>query len=177
MAAYGYSYVSEQGFVAFQDAIDSGAWRDLEIKPFRVDEPIPKKGGLLSAPKNVTWKLSIAWALAELTQAIGTVTSDEMLKLDQAWDASQRRLSLQVSLGEESESPEERDAAGRVRAALLSGAGLSQTSLSWDKQVDYGRNQVRLATSQPLSSDVELLGLRAVLEDVKSKTNALAVGL
>lgn len=177
MAAYGYSYVAQEGFVAFRGELNGGAWGAIDIQPFRLDDAKPAGLSVLDAPRRVAWKLCLGWAIALLTDEAGTVTADEQASADVAWDLSERRLSLQVAVHEASEDPAEVAAAGRIRSALLSGSGTAQTVLAWEKEVDYGRNQVTLATTAPLAADIKLLKLEPFIEDVSKKTEALAAAI
>ena len=105
------------------------------------------------------------------------MTADEVTMLDQAWDGSERRLNLQVAVHEASEDSAVAAAAIRVRSALLRGAGTGQIVLTWDKEVDFGRNQVALAKTEPLSVDIDLLNLEPFINDISEKSEALAAGI
>ena len=177
MAAYGYSYVAREGYVAFVDELNGGAWGKIDIQPFRLDQPKPEQQSVLDASRLVGWKLCLGWAITNLTDQVGTVTPDELTSLDQAWDGSERRLNLQVAVHEASEDSAVAAAATRVRNALLSGAGTAQTVLAWEKEVDFGRNQVALANTAPLSADIKLLNLQPFVHDISEKSEALAAGI
>ena len=67
-------------------------------------------------------------------------------------------------------------AAGRIRTALLDGAGTSQTQLDLDKEYDFGMKQVRLAEEKSLAADLKLTGLASMLDRIQEATVALGVG-
>lgn len=69
---------------------------------------------------------------------------------DAEWDSAQRALNLCLATAAEHKDPAVREAAGRLRGALLKGAGTEQTTLSYDEEVDYGRQQLLRAAKDPL---------------------------
>ena len=175
MAGHGYGYVLEEGLVAFRKELDSGEWGKIDIAPFRMDEPT--SAVLLDATPKVAWKLALGWSIEKLARVLRTLTADELSNLDQAWDSTERRFHFQVAVHEDSEDETQAAAAGRLRTALLSGAGTAQTVLPWEKEVDFGRKQVKLASEAPLSDDVALLGLEPFIDDISAKTEAMAKAL
>ncbi len=94
---------------------------------------------------------------------------------DAEWDSAQRALNLCLATAAEHKDPAVREAAGRLRGALLKGAGTEQTTLSYDEEVDYGRQQLLRAAKDPLAADAKKIpGLRDHLARIDEATEALA---
>lgn len=174
MATYGYRNVPDRGFVAFESELDEGAWKAVDVK--KTEEAGKKSAAsLLTAPQPVIWKLRLRWGIAGVTSALGAVSVAE---LDSAWDAAQRRLFHRIAAGVDDKNRDVRRAADRLRAQLLSGIGTAQTTLDYNAEVDFGRQQLALAQPPgPLSADAKKLKLDDVLRDVAATTQALATGL
>jgi hypothetical protein len=178
MARYGYGYVTDKGFASFARELSEGAWKDVLIKKHDTEaEPPIAKGSLKEAALPVVWKLRATWEVRALLRAMGTATADDLVKLDGEWDSSQRALNLALLSEAEHKDVEHREAAERLRTALLMGGGTGQTQLSYEKEVDFGTAQTDLASKAPLSADVKKVGIAAHLKRVREATEALAVGL
>jgi len=173
MAGYGYSFVTDKGFVAFTHELDKGAWKGVSINKYDTPGSMAK-AVLADAPLIVAWKLRATWGIRALA---ATANAEALAPLDAEWDSAQRALNLAVATGEEHKKPEHKAAAGRVRAALLSGNGTAQTVLSYDQEVDFGQNQLDLAAKKSLAADVKLLGLGDHLKRIREATDALAKAL
>jgi hypothetical protein len=76
MTRYGYSYVSDKGFVAFAHDLNEGAWKDVSIKKYDVSDRMPALS-LLEAPRPVVWKLRATWAIATLRELLGKCSIDK----------------------------------------------------------------------------------------------------
>lgn len=130
----------------------------------------------LQVPRDIAWKLRATWAIATLRDALGA--SPEVLAgLDGRWDSAQRKFNHILGAAAEDDSAAVREAAQRCRGALLEGNGVAQTIRTYDKEVDFGRNQVALMSSGPLVADVTLLGLAAIRDEISQTTEALAQGI
>jgi hypothetical protein len=70
MAGYGYSNVTDKGFLAFARELDEGAWKAVSIKKYDADGAIAKSP-LADAPLAVVWKVRATWGLQALKQARG----------------------------------------------------------------------------------------------------------
>jgi hypothetical protein len=173
MSGYGYSFVTDKGFLAFARELEQGAWRPISLKKYDNPDAL-SKAPLADAPLAVAWKLRATWGIRALSAAVGT---DILIELDQEWDSAQRALSYAVSAAEEHKKKDIRRAAARVRAALLSGAGTAQTQLALEQEVDFGRNQHDLASKKPLADDVIAIGASEHLARIHEATEALAKGL
>lgn len=175
MTRHGYGYVSEKGYMAFTHDLGEGAWAAISITAYdNPEHTLPANP--FSVPPDIAWKLRAAWAIAVLRDALGA--SPEVLAgLDARWDASQRKLFHLLGAAESDQSKAIQDAAKRLKGALLSGNGTEQTTLSYDEEVDYGRNQVALMSSGPLVADVTLLGLAAMRDQISQDTEALGQGI
>ena len=172
MTAYGYSYVSDKAFVAFSHDMQEGPWKGVSIAKYDTPDQILAPSAF-DAPLSVLWKLRIAWVLAALKQALGSVKLDQ---LDGAWDSVQRRIHHRLAENEESREPEIREAAGRLRARLLDGGTTGQTMLGYDEEVDFGRQQVEIAKEAQVASDIKKLKLGDLLAEIAGTTEALAKG-
>jgi hypothetical protein len=177
MAGKGYSFVPEKGFIAIVRDLSEGAWKDVALKKY--DAPDRKLDGklLMSAPRPVVWKLMLMWAVGDLQLALGMGLAELLDRLDVDWDRVERRFHFAVAGAEEHDDPAHREAAGRVRAMMLMGNGTAQTNLGYDEEVDFGRQQVLLASKAPLSDDIKRLGLGGHVADIDNATEALAAGL
>jgi hypothetical protein len=176
MTRYGYGYVPEKGFISFLSDLSEGVWNDISIKPY--DHPEQKLAPTLlqgSSPP-LRWKLRATWAITTLRDAVGAGPA-VLDQLDVDWDSTQRKLHFILGGAGEDKNPSRRDAAERLRGALLLGNGTAQTLLSWDEEVDFGRQQLALTAEGPLADDSRRLGLHAVLKEVEETTEALARGL
>jgi hypothetical protein len=175
MTRYGYGYVPDKGFVSLLNDLSEGAWKDIPFKKY--DNPDQQlTPALVEGPLLIFWKLRASWAIATLREALGA-GSAILDQLDADWDSTQRKLNFTLGSAGEDEDPEKRDAAERLRGALLLGNGTAQTKLSWEEEVDFGRQQVTLTNAGPLADDARLIGLQPTLKAVAKTTEALAEGL
>ena len=175
MARYGYSYVTDKGFSAFARELDAGVWQDVSIDKYDVDDRKPS-ASLLSAPRVVTWKLRLIWAIRDLDDALG-VSPEKLKQLDDEWDASQRALHLYLASEAEHRDPERKGAAERLRGSLLAGAGTEQTTYGYEEEVDFGYQQIARVKKAPLEADASRVGLAAYVTRVEEATDALAKGI
>lgn len=98
--------------------------------------------------------------------------------LDNQWDPTQKRFFGLISLGRLSSNPTERDAADRLHSKMLLGrSGEGQTRLSYQQEVDFGRNQIRLANETQAADDITLLGLGNVITQIATATENLALAI
>ncbi|WP_437951744.1 hypothetical protein WME98_13815 [Sorangium sp. So ce296] len=176
MASYGYSFVTDKAFSAFSRDLEQGAWKSVSIAKYDVPNRVPT-ALLLEAPKPVIWKARALWSIATLDEALGVASAAALAELDTEWDAAQRALHLFLASAAESKDPAQRDAAVRLRGALLAGAGTEQTRYTYDAEVDYGWHQVAVAGKAPLAADVKKVGAGPHLRRVEEATEALAKGL
>ncbi len=173
MAGLGYGNVNDRAFVAFADELEEGAWKDVVTKKY--EEPGKESAAaLLAAPQPVVWKLRLRFGIGAVIAALG---APALASLDNAWDASQRRLFHRIATGMDDKDRAVRDAADRLAARLLLGTGTAQTQLDYDGEVDFGRNQIALTQSGALAADVKKVKLDDALADVKKATEDLADGL
>jgi hypothetical protein len=172
MAGYGYGYVGTDGFLAFRAELEHDAWKSVVTKKHHPD----KSGdGLIDAPSPTQWKVRLLQALDALEQSVGQGNGNKLL--DDEWDRCQKRLDLRSNFDLADPLPARRAAADRVRQALLAGNGTAQTSLDYDKEVDFGEKQALLAGKQPLAADIKLLGYESLLADIARATQDLAQGI
>ncbi len=174
MGGHGFGNVADRAFVAFNHELEEGAWNEVVTK----DHEDPAKQNatlLLMAPRPVVWKIRLRWGIAGVLAALG---APSLVKLDDAWDASQRRLFHHTAIGVDSDNAGVRSAADRLRNKLLDGTGIGQTQLSYDSEVDFGRNQIALTQEgAPYAADAKKAKLTDALADVHKTTEALAQAL
>lgn len=172
---YGYGNVSEKGYMAFTHDLSEGAWASVDISTYDNPERL-LPADPLQVPRDIELKLRATWAIATLRDALGA--SPEVLAgLDGRWDATQRKFNHILGAAAEDNNAAVREAAQRCRGALLEGNGIAQTIRTYDKEVDFGRNQVALMSSGPLVADVTLLDLAAIRAEIHQATEALAQGI
>ncbi|WP_437525995.1 hypothetical protein WME79_40115 [Sorangium sp. So ce726] len=176
MAAHGYSFVTDKAFSAFARDLEHGAWKGVLIGRYDVPSRVPT-ALLFEAPRPVVWKLRALWSIAALDEALGVASAAALAELDAEWDAAQRALHLLLASAAEGRDPAHRDAAIRLRSALLAGAGTEQTQYGYDAEVDFGWHQVAIASKAPRSADVKKVGAGAYLKRIEEATTALARGL
>jgi hypothetical protein len=149
---------------------------NLESIPWtEIPAPDPSKP-LTEAPTVVVLKHRLDRAVRGVLAAMGV--SNQVLLADQEWDRCQTWLNARVSFDENDSNPERRVAAGRVRAALLTGNGTAQNALAPDLEVDYGGAQVNpCKAGTPLLPDIQALGYQPLIDDIRVASNALAVAV
>jgi hypothetical protein len=173
MAGNGYGNVVDTGFLSFAGALEEGAWKDISIKKHDSEEMLASTP-LVTTPVAVKWKLTSAWGIRALVAAMSVGNTAD---LDKEWDAAQRAFAAGVASEEDHQDPAYRAAAGRIRTALLSGAGTIQTQSDLDKEVDFGQKQLLLAEQKDLAADLKLTGLGPRLERIRAATLALGKGI
>jgi hypothetical protein len=169
----GYGYVEEKGFVSFSGAFEDGHWKSIDIQPYDSEEMIAK-APFATTPVVVQWKLSGTWGIRTLVRSMSVGNNAE---LDSEWDASQRSFAAGVAAEEDHKDPAHRAAAGRIRTALLSGAGTSQTILELDGEFEFGKQQLVLAEEKALAADLKLTDLGPKLDRIREATLALGEGI
>jgi hypothetical protein len=173
MAKNGYGLVEDKGFLSFGGALEEGAWESVQIKKYDNEEMIAASP-LASLPSAVFLKLQATWGIRALVKAMSVGNTVE---LDKEWDSAQRSFSSGVASEEDHKDAAHRAAAGRIRTALLDGAGTSQTQLDLDKEYDFGMKQLRLAEEKSLAADLKLTGLTSMLDRIQEATVALGEGI
>lgn len=169
----GYGYVEEKGFVSFSSAFGEGGWQGIDIQPYDSEEMIAK-APFVTTPVAVQWKLSGTWGIRTLVRSMSVGNNAE---LDSEWDAAERSFAAGVAAEEDHKDPAHRAAAGRIRTALLSGAGTSQTILELDGEFEFGKQQLVLAEEKALAEDLKLTDLGPKLDRIREATVALGEGI
>lgn len=174
MASFGYGNIPARGFVSFERELDEAPWKEIATKKYE-EAAKDDASTLLDAPQLVIFKLRLRFGIAQVIAALGATP---LTKLDQSWDATQRRLFHRIAVHVDDDDPAMRACADRLFAQLLSGTGTAQTKLDYDDEVDFGRNQIALTREGgALAADVKKLKLGDVLAEVATTTEALAKGL
>ncbi len=160
-----YWNVSDKGYASFLTHLENAPWAEIPV-------PDPSRP-LAEAPTVIALKHRLDRAVRGVLAAMGV--SNKVLVADQEWDRCQTRLNARVAFDENDADPERRAAAGRVRAALLSGGGTGQNALAPDLEVDFGGAQVnQCKEGTPLYADIQRLGYQPLIHDIRAATDALA---
>lgn len=168
-----FSQVEDKGFIAFGENIDQSAWEQVDAEAYISGaKPIKRDD-----PKDVTWKVRLMWAISAVVTSLGLTSTQEVRRAEGEWDSAQQRLHLKTDFDALDRDPAIREAAQRVRAALLLGDGLAQTNLPWAEEVEFGLTQLRLAGEPTLAPDITALKLQPLLDDIRATTAALAAAL
>jgi hypothetical protein len=163
-----YWSVSDKGYASFLTNLENAPWTEIPAP----DPSIP----LAQAPTLVGLKHRLGRGVGCVLAAMGV--SNKVLVADQDWDRCQTRLNARVSFDECDTDPKRRLAAGRVRAALLSGNGTAQNALAPDLEVDFGGAQVnQCKQGTPLHADIQALGYQPLIDDIRVATEALAAAV
>lgn len=170
---HGYGSVTDKGFTAFLTDLEQGGWGDVPVDTYKSAEG-QQLAGLAKLPADVGCKLSIVWAVQELQAALSTADPSLLAAADKEWDSAQRALYHQLNAGAEDKEPSTREAAGRLQKALLAGDGKAQTQLSYEQEVDFGRQQVSLSKQGELAEAAGKVGLAGQLARIDEATEALA---
>lgn len=163
-----YWNVSDKGFASFFTNLESAPWTEIPA-------PDPAKP-LSEQPAIVVLKNRLDRSVRNVLAAMGV--SNKVLVADQEWDRCQTRLAARVAFDENDADPARRAAAGRVRAALLTGSGTAQNALAPDLEVDFAGAQVN--QSKPgtsLHPDIQALGYQPLIDDIRAATEVLAVAV
>jgi hypothetical protein len=174
MTTYGYSFVSDSGLTAFPQDLDNSVWREVPALSFGDGDP--QGVTLLSAPLSSALKWAVLNAIDSLAQAIARAPSSSTVA-DEGFDRQQRIFDASLNLALLSDDPAEVAAAQRLKAALTLGSGTAQTALSYQGEVDFGRDQARLAAQPAIAADLTTLHLTERLALIQAATERLALTL
>jgi hypothetical protein len=123
----------------------------------------------------VFFKLRLSWAIGALEDArVGASSAKEF---DRDWDGSQKRFRALLDVAAADRDVGKREAAARLQKTMLMGAGEAQTQLGYQQEVDFGRQQVKLASTGQAAADIALLGLGDAIDDIRQTTDALATAV
>jgi hypothetical protein len=172
MASKSFGNVDDKAFVTLGVALEEGAWKDISIKKHD-SEAMVALSPFANLPLASKWKLHGTWGVRRLVAALSVGNNVE---LDSEWDASQRSFASGVASEEDHQDPAHRAAAGRLRTALLDGAGTAQTQLDLDGEVEFGKKQLRLVEEKALAADLHLTGLGPKMDRIREATAALDAG-
>lgn len=174
MTTFGYSFASDRGLIAFPQDLANSAWRDVPALP--VGDLDALGDALLSAPFTSALLWMVQTSIHHLAQAVERAPSAASVA-DDGFDHRQRAFDASLDLALLSDDPAEVAAAQRLKDALTLGGGTAQTALSYQDEVDFGRDQVRRAQQPPLSDDVAALNLTRRVADIHAATERLALTL
>lgn len=175
MADVSFIHVPAEGFTSFGMQLDRDVWGSIDISPYLgADGRLLKPLG--QAPAFVVYKVQLTSAMRSV---LGVAGSTAVAKgCDEAWDMTQKRFSGLIAIARLSANPDEKAAAERLHAALLQGeGGQGQTQLKYHEEIDYGRNQVKLALEPWCAADLTRLGLQSEMAAIASTTEDLAAAM
>ncbi len=167
MSQLSFAYVPQSGFAAFHSTMTSSVWSLIDSSAY-ADPSKP----LWDAPPLVMAKTRIQRTIHRLLVAMAGAGGAK--GCDRAWDGCQKQLNGLLGVYAASNEMAKRDAAKRLQNTLLLGAGVAQTLLRYQEEVDFGRKQVAMAATGQGAADVALLGLGPMMNEIALATEALA---
>lgn len=171
MSQLSFSNVPMMGFSSYYSDLASGSWNAIDVSGYEG----PGGTSLWAASPLVMVKMRLKREVSQLLQSIEGAGGAK--GCDRAWDSCQKQLCGLLGVAAESNDLAKREAANRLQKMLLLGAGMGQTRLKYQEEVDYGRKQVALVSQGQAAADVALLGLGAMLGDIALATEALALAI
>jgi hypothetical protein len=173
MSRYGYSWVTNEGLLAFEDVLTHDqTWKAVQGQPLSEQDRSDAEVSL-QMRADVLIKSMLLTALVGL-KAVTLGGSETPAEADGPWDRVQRLLDLDLSREELSIDAARVEAAQYLRGVLLAGGKTGQTSLSFDAEVDFGVKQSLLAKEPQVAQAITLLGLGERMAEVKSTTERLS---
>ncbi len=173
MAHHGFSHVPDRGFMAFLTDLSEGAWSSISVDAYTAEDqqegPAPA-----DAPTKVICKLRMILAVDALRNVLNVADATKLAAADEEWDAAQRALYHRLSAAADDEDPETAEAARRLSKVLLAGEGKAQTKMAYDKEVDFGRQQISLTRDGELAAATAKLDLGRIMIRIDRVTEALA---
>lgn len=170
MAGRGYKGLTEKNLVGFHTELAAGGWASVDVDAAR-----KQARGRGELPALAFFKLLVVEAIDGLVAAQGA--DNDVQRCDGPWDDAQRRLVLTVQLRMLSPDLAVRADAAVVQAQLCPDGSTSMTSLEAEDEVDFARNQVRLARSPGFAPLVARLGLEELVDEIERRTDDLARAL
>lgn len=171
MSQLSFSNVPMMGFSSFYADLAAGAWGVIDVTGYEGPGATP----LWNASLFVVVKMRLKREVSQLLQSIEGAGGAK--GCDRAWDSCQKQLCGLLGVAAESNDLAKREAAMRLQKILLLGAGMGQTRLKYQEEVDFGRKQAALVSQGQAAADVTLLGLGAMLGDIALATEALALAI
>jgi hypothetical protein len=171
----GFSYVEERGFISLLEDLDKGSrWREHDSTPYENVTTAPTIP-LYQRPLALQCKVRLKRGINGLLMARGVGLLDVY---DASWDKTQRRLYFSVAANTADPDPAKSSAAEKIKDSpgMFLGDGLGQTRLPYEQEVDHGRGQLAMLRGG-LRTEVALLGLGPIVEDVANTTEEFATAL
>ena len=166
MARYGYQALSHTQFVGFHHELTQEPWAALDAGTARNHLTLDDTTG-------VYYKRLLRDAIDGLVAA--QRADNDVQQADAPWDDAERRFVLTVQIKALDADPSVRADALQVQATLCPDGSTAMTNLEAQDEVDFARNQLKLAQVPSLAARIERLGLRALLNDIARCTETLAV--
>ena len=166
--------VNPEGFLGFAEELEQTEWATIDITALEG----PKQTALVplcDVPAAAGWKLALKWSINAAGDARDGAGSAK--DLDRAWDGKQKQLSALITAAANDTDPLKSAAAGRLHKLLLRGAGIQQTKLAYQQEVDFGKQQILAAASNEAAADIALLGLGPVIAEIGAATQKLATAI
>lgn len=171
MADVSFTHVPAEGFAGFGMQLAAGEWSSIDVSNVlgatgRLEKPVTE------ASPFVFFKVQLSMAVDNMVMVLESTGGAR--GYDDIWDNLQKRFSGLIQLAQASMNPAEKAAGDRLFTTLLLGKGGSQTRLSYQQEVDFGRKQIRLASEPTLTADITLLGLSGLVANIATATENLA---
>ncbi len=169
-----FNHVPAAGFAAFDVELATGDWACVDSSRY---EGGPRRAAkaLEDGPTLPIVKLRLKWAIAALLQAIDV--AGDAKECDRNWDTLQNQLASILGARSASTDGIKRAASQRLQGILLLHSNAAQTKLSYQQEVDFGRNQVAHVSQGQGAADVASLGLVPLMLEIAATTEALAMAI
>lgn len=175
MSLKGYSFVPDQGYIAFPKDLEVSSWGSV------VAVAIPETGiadaeVMLGSRVDGVLKGLVLFGVSALGAAVNRMPSAASVA-DNGFDRQERILDADLARALLDDDPARVAAAEVLRDALLLGDGTDQTQLAFQDEVNFGRSQVDLAKQPNISSALALLGLTDRIARISEATERLAIAI
>jgi hypothetical protein len=167
MSQFTYGHATEEGFLALLDALSKGEWGAVVVP----DVLTPQD--LVSLGVAALCKVQLLWALLGMRRILNPRAEDAVALFDEEWDRVQRQLHLDVSSLENAKDAQTRADGEALRAAMLKGRGVAQTTLRYGSEVQWGLAQVQKADEPALQEIIARHALQERMDEVEATTRAL----
>lgn len=162
--SHGFGGLTPELFVGFRADLDQGAWKGVA--------PLAKGEDPLDAPAVTYWKCLLIAGIDDLV--VAQEAANDVSEYDTPWDQAERRFVFAVQLKTVDRDPSVARDALAVQAALCPGGGTGMTTLGYDQEVDYARNQLSIAARPAMAKRLKRLKLDDEIEDIRTCTENLA---
>jgi hypothetical protein len=170
----GFGGQKDAALLSFIETLNKDVWGAVDVAPW-VDEEGRFSRPLLETPSLVVLKVLLLQTILLLARACAA--SNDVEGVERTWDSKQKIFVAKLTLAEAEGPLAKQEAAERVRDAMTEGGGLAQTKFTFNAEVDHGRKQALLAAEPNLNTDLGILELHGMIEEIRVATENLAVVL